>query len=226
MLFPAQAAQACDELYERNVSLARSDDDNDRRRLTRLIAEQIAFTLGDRWGCKKRAGLGDEWQSKDSIAYREDDGTVSVWDWQNGSTRRRAVNAGDQASHANLSPQEAAFMPVSATNHLDWPSGPLTAHPFQGSVQPGALCNVCQRRREEPIHEQPSQDDVAKQLRAALETISSMNDALQRFINDGAARTSRIDVALSDLRQAMQSTDDRVERTYQDLKNRIDAIRR
>ena len=86
MLLPKEAVRACDGLYARNKSLAHSSDDNDRWRLTRMIVEQIAFALGDRWGCKKRAGLGDEWQSKDAIAYREDDGTVSVWDWQNGTT--------------------------------------------------------------------------------------------------------------------------------------------
>ena len=57
MLLPKEAVRACDGLYARNKSLAHSSDDNDRRRLTRMIVEQIAFALGDRWGCEKRAGL-------------------------------------------------------------------------------------------------------------------------------------------------------------------------
>jgi len=192
MRFPQQAVRACDEMYERNTSLAHSDSDDDRRRLTRLIAEQIAFVLGDRWGCKKRTGLGDEWQSKDAIAYREDDGTVSVWDWQSGSSRRRAVNADDEPSNPRLPPADAAFMPVAAKNHLAWQSA-------------------------DPAHEQPPREAVA--------AVAGLTDAALGSINDMAARLSRIEATLEKLRQALHSTDDRVERTYQDLKNRIDAIR-
>jgi hypothetical protein len=193
MRFPQEAVRACDELYERNKPLAHSDSDDDRRQLTRLIAEQVAFALGDRWGCKKRTGLGDEWRSKDAIAYREDDGTASVWDWQSGATRRRVVGAGDEPTYPHLSLQEAAFIPVAATNHLGW--------------QPG-----------DPIHEQPARGGAAP--------IAGLDDATRGSINEMAAKLSRIEATLAGLRQALQSTDDRVERTYQDLKNRIDAIGR
>ena len=176
-----------------NRSLAHSDSDDDWRQLTRLIAEQIAFALGDRWGCKKPAGLGYEWRSKDALAYREDDGTVSVWDWQSGASRRRVVNAGDEPDYPRLTAGEAAFVPVAGANHLGW--------------QPG-----------DPGRQQPPRDGGTP--------IAGPDDAARRSINDMAASLSHIEATLTGLRQALQSTDDRVERTYQDLKNRIDAIRR
>ncbi len=119
MTFPRKAANACDQLYARYPQLAQGDDPA-RRKLTRMIVEQIARALGDRWGCKKRAGLDDEFQSKDAIAYREDDNTVSVWDWQDGTTRKRGVNEGDEPSDAHLSPEQAVFMPVTPADHLGW----------------------------------------------------------------------------------------------------------
>lgn len=119
MNFPHEAVIACDTLAQRHSDLAHSSDDNDRRKLTRMICEQIAYDLGNDWGCKKRAGLSDEFQSKDSIAYREDDNTTSVWDWQNGTTRERGVNEGDEPHHSHLDDSEATFMPVEKVNHLE-----------------------------------------------------------------------------------------------------------
>lgn len=128
MKFPEQAARACDELYGKYRELAHGSD-ADRRRLTRMIAEQTAWAIGDwdearRWGCKKRKGVSDDYQSKDSIAYLEPDGSISVWDWQNGSTRERMVNEGDAPTHAHLSPDEADFMEVAPRNHLGWGDEP------------------------------------------------------------------------------------------------------
>jgi len=123
MTFPNAAVIACDGLYAANVALAKGSDD-ERRTLTRKIAEQVAFMLGPRWGNKKRHGLGDEWQSKDALAYREDDGTLTVWDWQNGDTRKRGVNEG--AEGLRLPANEADFMPVTPTNHLGSVTPPVT----------------------------------------------------------------------------------------------------
>jgi hypothetical protein len=203
MLFPQQAVRACDELYARNTQLAHSDNDNDRRKLTRMIVEQIAFELGAGWGCKKRAGVSDDFQSKDAIAFREDDGTVSVWDWQNGTTRKRCVNEGESPTYPHLSPQEAAFMPVDAVNHLHEathkyeggendngtcdkcgksrfdsvhviPLSTLT-HRYDGGEGDTGLCDVCQKARNDSIH------DV--QVPAPVQDLAQTNDLLRQVLD-------------------------------------------
>jgi hypothetical protein len=104
------------------------NDDEKQRQLTIKIGEQFAFTFGPKWGNKKRAGLGDEFRSKDSVAVKEPDGTTSVFDMFS-SGMAILVNDGDlpaSPSHANLPPSEAAFMPCQPVDHLD---GPVTPNP-------------------------------------------------------------------------------------------------
>lgn len=96
------------------------NEDEQQRKLTRKINEQFAFVYGTKWGGKRRAGVSDALQSKDSMAVQEDDGTTSVWDMFS-SGLAILVNDGDMpapGTHANLPPSEAAFMPVSPTNWL------------------------------------------------------------------------------------------------------------
>jgi hypothetical protein len=49
--FPQRGQEIIDALYAQNVALATGDLDQ-QRLLTRLIAEQISFELGPRWGIK------------------------------------------------------------------------------------------------------------------------------------------------------------------------------
>lgn len=75
------------ELYTRHLDLARGDDDQ-RRALMKIIAEQVSFELGPNWGTK-RAGEGRP-PSKDAIAYW-DGTTVYGADCFNGATREPSV---------------------------------------------------------------------------------------------------------------------------------------
>jgi len=97
------------------------NEDEKQRQLTTKIGEQFAFTFGAQWGNKKRAGLSDDFRSKDSVAVREADGTTSVWDLFS-SGLAILVNDGDlpvPGSHANLPPSEATFMPCQPIDHLN-----------------------------------------------------------------------------------------------------------
>jgi len=80
-------------LYGLNIDLAAGTDD-DRRRLTKKIAQQFCFEFGADYGCK--ASTPTNPQSKDSIAKREGTKLYS-WDWQNGATREPQVRAGSEA---------------------------------------------------------------------------------------------------------------------------------
>ena len=96
------------------------NDDEKQRQLTTKIGEQFAHSYGPQWGNKKRAGLGDEFRSKDSIAVREPDGTTSVWDMFS-SGMAILVNDGElpkPGTHANLPASEATFMPCQPVDHL------------------------------------------------------------------------------------------------------------
>lgn len=99
-------------LYGLNITLARGDDDQ-RRQLTKKIAEQFRFEFGPKWGTKSTTPSHP--QSKDAIAYDNGDGTIDVWDWQNGTTREPQVDAGDEPDYQGLTQHFIAVEPV---NHL------------------------------------------------------------------------------------------------------------
>lgn len=123
MNFPARGIAIIQALYK-----ASPQDDVARRIDIQRVGEQMAHDLGPNWGNKKRAGLSDDFRSPDSIAYREDDGSVSVWDIQ-ASNGAILVHADKPADHPNLPASEAAFMPCVPTNHLG-------GEPLPGEVPP------------------------------------------------------------------------------------------
>lgn len=87
--------EAIDAVY--NPVLAHGDDDA-RRQQTRMIIEQLAYEHpGEGWVWKS-ADPGRP-PSKDALA-RMFGARLCIWDWQNGSTRRRAVDVGTPAKDA------------------------------------------------------------------------------------------------------------------------------
>ena len=120
MIFPVRGVEIIRALYD-----ASPQDDAARREDIQKVGEQMVHDLGNKWGNKKRAGLSDDFRSPDSIAYHEDDGTVSVWDIQ-ASSGAILVSAGDPPTHPNLPPSEAAFMPCRPVDHMGGgqPPGP------------------------------------------------------------------------------------------------------
>ena len=122
--FPIGGRAIIEQLGAKFPALFVNDDDK-QRELTIKIGEQFAFAFGLKWGNKKRAGLGDEFRSKDSIAVKEPDGTTSVFDMFS-SGMAILVNDGDlpeSPSHANLPSSEATFMPCQAVDHLNGLTG-------------------------------------------------------------------------------------------------------
>ena len=111
---PDRIPVICEVMYERNKTLAHGNEDQ-RRQLTRMIAEQIAHELGTNWGTKSRSST--EPQSKDGIALKiTTSGTMDIWDWQNGTTRKNQLVAGQQPDYPNITDQH--FIAVTPTNHL------------------------------------------------------------------------------------------------------------
>lgn len=120
------------ELYRRDLDLAKGNDDQ-RRQLTRKIAEQINFEFGPRWGTKSTTV--NHPPSKDAIVYKNDNGTVDIWDWQNGDSRQPQVHEGKAADYKNM---DHFFLKVDAVNHLGSvvvnppvvpPTGPPSTNP-------------------------------------------------------------------------------------------------
>ena len=164
MTFPVDAFDVMRQLYAKFPVLVQGDEDQ-RRVLIRICAEQIAYVLGARWGNKKRAGLGDAFRSKDSIAYLEDDGTCSVWDTQHGVTRALIVRAGSEPNYPHLPVSDATFMTVQPTDHLglDQPvpdPGPSVPNP--GTPDIGARLTAIDRELQlirlslAKLHEKPA----------------------------------------------------------------------
>lgn len=83
--FPVRAQAIVDALYEREQALAHSPNEDDRRALTRRMAEQVRHELGETWGTKASSPMNPP--SKDALAQKQPDGKLFAWDWQNGATR-------------------------------------------------------------------------------------------------------------------------------------------
>ncbi len=79
--FPATAQRILYALYDRYRNLAHGTEEQ-RRELTGIIARQVRFNLGSKYGWKSSSGV----PSKDSIAYR-DGAVIHAWDLFNGATR-------------------------------------------------------------------------------------------------------------------------------------------
>lgn len=117
-VFPNGGRAIVDGMKAKFPELAVNEDEK-QRQLTKKIGEQFVHSYGPAWGNKKRTGLGDEFQSKDSMAVVELDGTISVWDmFQGNADVTVLVNDGDLPSHPNLPTSEAAFMPRQPVDHL------------------------------------------------------------------------------------------------------------
>jgi hypothetical protein len=107
--FPVRGVQIIDTLY--NSALANGTDDQ-RRDLTRTFIEQLVYEAPAEGWVWKSADPGRP-PSKDSIA-RMIGSVLCNWDWQNGGTRQRSVQAGQLGD--NITGQSAIL--ISGVNHI------------------------------------------------------------------------------------------------------------
>ena len=132
-VFPSGGRAILDRLYAQHQDWAKGSDD-DRRALTKMMAEQFAFTFGPRWGTKRAAGP----QSKDTLALLLDDGAFDMWDWQNGSTKAIQVQDGAAPTFQHVADQ--VFLSVTPTNHLGMtPPPPPDDNDADGPINPTLL---------------------------------------------------------------------------------------
>lgn len=113
MTFPSGGASIVRTLFQ-GVS---AQDDAARRIAIRKVAETIHARYGPRWGNKKRTGLSDDFMSPDSVAYRNVDESVDVWDVQL-SSGTIDVFDGKEPNYPRLPPSEATFMAAPPVDHL------------------------------------------------------------------------------------------------------------
>jgi hypothetical protein len=124
MNLPARADEIVKILYDRNKPLANGSED-DRRTLTRMMAEQICFELGPVWGTKSTSSAAP--QSKDALAYRLSASAMDIFDWQNGSTRQPQTYPNMPPQYPNTTGQY--FISVSPVDHLGGGTGPTPTPP-------------------------------------------------------------------------------------------------
>jgi len=110
--FPARGVAIIDALLGLFPALAKGSDE-ERRSLTSFIAEQMCFELGSGWGTKRADA--NRPLSKDAIAFRNADNTIEIWDWQNGTTRARQVQAGAPPTESH---SRQVFVAVPPVDHL------------------------------------------------------------------------------------------------------------
>lgn len=121
--FPSGGRAVVDAMCAKFPELFVNEDDKQRVLIER-IGEQFTHTYGPQWGNKKRAGLSDAFRSKDSIAVKEPDGSISVWDvFQGSSPVVILVQDGTPPDHPKLSTDEATFMACQPFDHLGMGGG-------------------------------------------------------------------------------------------------------
>ncbi len=120
---PPRVLEIVRALYAAYVTLANGSDD-DRRALTRMIAEQVRFELGPGWGCKATTATSPQAQSR--IAFVGPEGLVA-WRWQDNDGSVTGV----PNSPLPNPPMEALplqhFIEVDPINHLAPAPGPAPA---------------------------------------------------------------------------------------------------
>ena len=159
-------ADIINTLYERNLDLARGDDDQ-RRKLTKMIAEQIRLEFGSDWGTKASSRTNP--QSKDAIAFRLNSQTMDVWDWQNGTTREPQVGEGSEPTYPMLTGQY--FIEVDAVDHL-------SSVPDNGDEEEDPLINILVELKNDL---KDVRADVTRLLNSQAALMESHIDIIQRL---------------------------------------------
>jgi hypothetical protein len=183
--FPARGIQVIDALY--NPALAMGDDDQ-RRTLTRTIIEQIVFEFPSEGWTWKSADPGRP-PSKDSIA-RLINGRLCNWDWQNGATRLRSVQAGQLGD--DITGQHP--IPVAGVNHLGGtpspeptPTPPTDLSGIISRLEALRIQNESLYAQAERIFADERARDAAhdERLRMHADDTRSFLDSLRAFVTNG-----------------------------------------
>lgn len=113
---PSRVDAIVQQLYQANRALAEGND-NQRRQLTRMIAEQVTCELGPTWGWKSASP--DRPPSKDAIARHGGNpfaGPLDGWDLFDGNTRRPIPGG---IYHDLTRPSRQHFIAVAHIDHLN-----------------------------------------------------------------------------------------------------------
>jgi len=178
---PPRVAEVVTLLYTANVPLAQGTDD-DRRRLTRLMAEQLRFEFG---GWSTKASSPNNPPSKDSLAYTVPGGFCNI-DWQDGGSRKPF----------NPFPQHGEFIgdqfliPTAAVNHLGTVAPPIP--PVVPPVSAESFAALV-GRVERLDSEMGTVAVAADQLRQAVSDLFGIITALRTQAAASEAAVQRID---------------------------------
>jgi hypothetical protein len=172
---PPRALEIIRALYATFIDLANGSDD-DRRVLTRTIAEQIRFELGPEWGCKASTPTNPQGQSQ--IAFNAPDGLVG-WRWQDNDGSVTGVPNGPLPNPPMQSFAGQHFIAVAPINHFAAGPGP--------APEPGAP-------PAPPLPPAPPTDDEIERLITIGEHVV---DAIEELV----ATIAALDQRLTELQQ-------------------------
>jgi hypothetical protein len=159
------------------------NEDEKQRQLTQRINEQMKYQFGQGWGGKVRAGLDPvQFRSKDSQAYLEHDGTISVWDlFQGAEGAPILVQDGDAPTHPNLSSSDHKFIDVIAR---DWLDGAVEPIPDPGNPPPNPGTPDLEPRvaalEAENVAQQQQLDGLAAVVSALVARVNALEAELAK----------------------------------------------
>jgi uncharacterized coiled-coil protein SlyX len=158
------------------------NEDEKQRQLTQRINEQMKYQFGQGWGGKVRAGLDPvQFRSKDSQAFLESDGTISVWDlFQGAEGAPILVQDGDAPTHPNLSSSDHKFIDVIAR---DWLDGAVEPIPDPGEPPPNPGTDLEPRvaaLEAENVAQQQQLDGLAAVVSALVARVNALEAELAK----------------------------------------------
>ena len=173
-LFPARGVEIIDAFLARpDFAALAMGSDGDRQMLTTAIVQQFVFE-DSAAGFVTKSASPTRPASKDAIGILSG-GVLFCWDWQNGSTRQRQVQA--EAPAERIADQNP--IPVAGVNHLGV-QAPHTQPPAQPPAQPPVPPPADNREILEKL------DRVVDLLGSVVGVIAQMAGAV-----DGIARTQQ-----------------------------------
>lgn len=114
MDLPIEVQDIIDQMHEKYKSLAYKEDD--QRKLTFMIAEQIVFSTGSsNWGCK--SADPNRPQSPSNIAWKTENKLFS-WRWLDGDGSISGIPFGVAHPPVFMDITGQNFIPVKPVNHL------------------------------------------------------------------------------------------------------------
>lgn len=172
-----------------NQTLAKGTDDQ-RRRLTKMIAEQMHFELGG-WSIKSASPTRPA--SKDSLALPMTGTAFCNFDWQNGTTRQLALTAQSEGDYLT----DQTLILTAGVNHLGAVTVPPVVVPEPEPPAPSLLIAQMAAAEAAIVELQGLLNAIRAENQRLQSEVQAQRDVLDHLVGVDATLQQNIDAVQS-----------------------------